>query len=142
MTFAAYGDGAYNVVYLLHIISIIVATGAAFILPIVASRTAASGQSTAVVDGVTAAVLAPSLVAAGVFGGALVGLSSDVYDFSQAWLSIGGFFWIVAIAAAALAFPPSYSPLPDMSDKLPMLNGILHLSLAIMLVIMTWKFGA
>jgi len=141
MTFAAYGDGAYNVVYLLHMISIIAATGAAFILPIVASRTAAAGQSPAVVDSIAAAVLAPSLLAAGVFGGALVGMSSDVYDFGQTWLSIGGFIWIVAIGAAAFAYPPSYLPVPDMSDKKPMFSGILHLSLALILVIMTWKFG-
>ena len=141
MTFAAVGDGAYNVVYLLHMISIIAATGSAFVLPIVASRTAAAGQSPAVVDGIAAALLTPSLVAAGVFGGALVGMSSDVYDFGQAWLSLGGFVWIVAIVAAAFAYPPSYLPLPDMSDKKPMFSGILHLSLSVMLVIMTWKFG-
>ncbi len=45
------------------------------------------------------------------------------------------------MVAAALAYPPSFVNLPDMSARKPVLSGILHLSLAVMLVLMTWKFG-
>ena len=142
MILAELNDGPYNVVYLLHIISVILGTGAAFVLPVLTVRARAAGVNPRFVDEAIGLVLAPSLLIAGVFGGALVGMSSDAYDFGQAWLAIGGLVWIVAVAAAALAYPPSFVSLPDMSDKKPMLTGILHLSLAVMLVLMTWKWGS
>ena len=139
--FAAINDTPYDIVYLLHIISVILGTGAAFVVPIVVSRAAKAGVDTDVFDEAIASVLAPSLLATGVFGGALVGLSDDVYDFGQTWLAIAGPVWIIATGAAALAYPPSWSPLPDWSDRKPMLNGVMHLSLSIMLVVMTFKWG-
>lgn len=141
MVFAGVGDGAYNVVYLLHIIAVVLGTGAAFLAPVLAVKARQEHAPSDWADRALGNVMAPSLLAAGVFGGALVGFSDDVYDFGQAWLSIGGLIWIIATAAAALAYPPTFVGLPDMRDRKPMLNGILHLSLAVMLVLMTWKFG-
>lgn len=142
MILAAVNDTPYDIVYLLHIISVILGTGAAFFVPIVAVRMRKAGQDSRVLDEAAASVLAPSLLAAGVFGGALVGMSDDVYDFGQTWLAIGGVVWLVAVAAAAIAFRPSWSPLPEMPDKQAMFSGILHLSLAVMLVLMTFKWGS
>lgn len=142
MILAELYDTPYDIVYLLHIISVILGTGAAFVVPIIAVRMRQAGQETTALDEATAAVLAPSLLAAGVFGGALVGMSSDFYDFGQTWLAIGGLVWLIGVAAAALAFPPTWSPLPDMSDKKAMWSGILHLSLAVMLLLMTFKWGS
>ncbi len=142
MTLAALYDGPYNVVYLLHIISVIIGTGAAFVLPLLATRMRAAGTSTTEVDAVSAMVLTPALLAAGVFGGALVGMSDDFYDFGQTWLAIAGVIWLVTVAAAALAHPPSYLPVPDLAQHKAMVTGVMHLSLAIMLVLMVWKFGS
>lgn len=141
MLIAALGDTPYNIVYLLHIVSVIVGTGAAFALPALSATTRRAGGDTDAIDEALGTLMAPSLLAAGVFGGALVGLSDNVYDFSQAWLSIAGLVWLIAVAAAALAYPPSFVNLPDMSERKPMLTGVLHLSLAVMLVVMTWKWG-
>ncbi|MGI9622937.1 MAG: hypothetical protein ACR2PK_08890 [Acidimicrobiales bacterium] len=142
MVLAAINDGPYDVVYFLHIISIIIGTGAAFLLPIAATRSAKAGQDVSAIDDITGAVLSPALLLAGVFGGALVGMSDDVYDFGQTWLAFGGLVWLIGVAAAAFAYPPSYLKLPDMSDKKPMLSGVLHLSLVVMLILMTWKPGS
>ena len=68
-------------------------------------------------------------------------MSDDVYDFAQTWLAIAGPVWLIATACAALAYPPAWSPLPDMSDRKPMLTGVMHLCLAVMLVVMTFKWG-
>jgi uncharacterized membrane protein len=141
MLLAAINDTPYDIVYLLHIIAVIVGTGAAFVVPVIAVRVRAAGQDTKAMDEAAASVMAPALLAAGVFGGALVGMSDDVYDFSQTWLALGGLVWLIAVGAAALAFPPSWSPLPDMSDKKAMWSGMLHLSLAAMLLLMTFKWG-
>lgn len=141
MLIAAINDTPYDIVYLLHIISVILGTGAAFVVPFVAGRARRAGADITAFDDAIASILAPSLLATGVFGGALVGMSDDVYDFSQTWLAIAGPVWLIATAAAALAFPPAWSPLPDMSDRKPMLTGVMHLCLAVMLVVMTFKWG-
>ncbi len=142
MLLAALNDTPYDIVYLLHIISVILGTGAAFVVPVIAVKMRGAGQDSKPLDEAAASLMAPSLLAAGVFGGALVGMSDDFYDFGQTWLAIGGVVWLVAVAAAAFAFPPSWSPLPDMSDKKPMWSGILHLSLAVQLLLMTFKWGS
>lgn len=142
MIFAAVNDTPYDIVYLLHIITVIVGTGAAFVLPIIAVRMRKAGQDSATLDEAAAALMAPALLAAGVFGAALVGMSDKFYDFGQTWLGIGGAVWLVAVLAAAFAYPPSWSPLPDMRDKKAMFGGILHLSLAVMLLLMTFKWGS
>lgn len=141
MTFAAIGDTPYDIVYLLHIISVIIGTGAAFVVPILVVQMRKAGHDPAPVEQASASVMAPALLAAGVFGGALVGFSDDVYDFSQTWLAIAGPVWILGVVAAAAAYPPSWSPLPDWSDKSAMWSGILHLSLTVMLIVMTFKWG-
>ncbi len=142
MVLAAYDDGAFSVVYLLHIVAVIMGAGAAFMAPLLAANATKTGQPNESVDSALAAVMAPSLLLAGIFGGALVGMSDPVFDFGQTWLGIAGVSWLVMVAAAALAYPPSYVNLPDLSDKKAMLSGVMHLSLAVMLIIMTWKPGA
>jgi hypothetical protein len=78
----------------------------------------------------------------GIAGGAMVGLSNDVYDFQQSWLSIGGAIWILVLALTAVVYPPTWLRLFNIGDdRKRMLGGMLHLSLALMLVLMTWKFG-
>ncbi len=140
MLLAAVNDDPYNVVYFFHIVTVIIGTGAAFVAPVMAARARGTGAEGPVEEG-AAMLMSPALLLAGIFGGALVGLSDNSYDFGQTWLALGGLLWIVAVVAAALAYPPSFVNLPDMSARKPMLSGILHLSLAVMLVLMTWKFG-
>ena len=85
--------------------------------------------------------MSPALLLGGVFGGALVGMSDDVYDFGQTWLAIGGGLWLLAVGSAVLAFPPSFITLPDLTGKRALLYGTLHISLAVMLILMVWKPG-
>ena len=141
MVFAEVGSFLYNLLNFFHIIGVILGAGAAFIAPVMAVQARKAGTSTAAFDSVASMVMAPGLFAAGLFGGATVGASSDQLNFDEAWLSVGSLVWILAVAAAVLAYPPSYIKLPDMSDKKPAFTGILHLSLAVMLVLMIWKPG-
>jgi hypothetical protein len=142
MVLAAYNDGAFHVVYLLHIVAVIMGTGAAFLAPVLTAKVGKTGQSADSIDAALSAVIAPALLLAGIFGGALVGMSDSFYDFGQSWLGIAGVLWLVMVVAAAFVYPPSYINLPDLSDKRAMLGGILHLSLTGMLIIMTWKPGS
>lgn len=141
---AAIWDTPYNIVYVVHIIAIIIGTGVAFTAPVMAGKARRdSGRATQeVIDEAAASLMFPAFIVAGMAGGALVGMSEDVYDFSQTWLAIAGALWLVILALTALVYPPQWLSLVTVSEerKRP-LGAMLHLSLAVMLVVMTWKFG-
>lgn len=141
---AAIWDTPYNIVYVVHLISVILGVGMAFIAPIIAVQARrTSGQALqGVVDEAAAKIMFPMFVLAGIAGGAMVGMSSDVYDFQQSWLSIGGAVWMLVLGLTVAVYPPSYLRLFNIGDdRKAMLGGILHLALAFMLILMTWKFG-
>ena len=121
----------------------------AFIAPMMAVQgRRASGQALAELVNETASkIMFPMFLVAGIAGGAMVGLSGAdnaeaTYNFQQTWLSVGGAIWILVLALTAAVYPPSWLRLFNIGDdRKQMLGGILHLSLAVMLVLMTWKFG-
>ncbi len=139
--FAAINSDGYNVVLLLHLISVIVGTGSAFFMQILVLTERKSIDRCQLPDRTLGLVIAPSLLFGGVFGGALVGMSDNVYDFSQMWLTFAGIFWLTSLGAATILYKPPFLTLPDLQKYHPLLTGILHLSLAIMLVVMVWKPG-
>lgn len=141
MITAAINDNSYNIVLLLHLISIILGTGAVFVTPVLIAKERQKLISPAICEQVMGQLISPSLLLGGVFGGALVGMSNDVYDFGQTWLAIGGALWMIAVLCAVLVFPPTFVNLPDFTIKKSILSGILHLALAGMLVLMVWKPG-
>lgn len=141
---AAIWDTPYNIVYVVHLLSVIIGTGVAFTAPVMAVKARRdSGRSTQeVIDEAAASLMFPAFIIAGMAGGALVGMSEDVYDFSQTWLAIAGALWLLILALAALVYPPRWLSLVTVSEERKRaLGGLLHLSLAVMLVVMTWKFG-
>ncbi|MBG01063.1 MAG: hypothetical protein CL470_02190 [Acidimicrobiaceae bacterium] len=142
MVVAAVNDNGDNVVFLLHLLSVIVGTGAAFLAPALLSRAQRDSKlSSNSTSALIATVMSPSLLLGGVFGGALVGMSDNVYDFSQMWLTFAGIFWLTSLGAATILYKPPFLTLPDLKKYHPLLGGVLHLSLAIMLVVMVWKPG-
>ena len=141
---AAIWDTPYNILYLVHIFSVVLGVGMAFIAPMMAVQARrASGQALAdVVNETASKIMFPMFLVTGIAGGAMVGSSNDVYDFQQSWLSIGGAIWILVLALTAAVYPPTWLHLFNIGDdRKRMLGGMLHLSLALMLVLMTWKFG-
>lgn len=141
---AAIWDTPYNIVYLVHIVSVILGVGMAFIGPVMAvrARRSAGHALQDLVNETAAAIMFPMFLIAGVAGGAMVGMSQDVYDFGQTWLAIAGALWLVILGLTAVIHPPAWLRLFNIGeDRKAMLGGILHLSLAVMLVVMTWKFG-
>ena len=141
---AAVGDTPYNIVYLVHMVSVILGVGMAFIAPMMAVRARReSGHAMQEIVNETASkIMFPMFLLAGIAGGALVGMSSDFYDFQQTWLSVGGAIWMVILVLVAAIYPPNWLRLFNIADdRKAMLGGILHLLLAIMLLLMTFKFG-
>jgi len=146
---AALWDTPYNIVYLVHIFSVILGVGMAFIAPMIAVRARrSSGHAMQdLVNETASKIMFPMFLVAGIAGGAMVGLSGQgagdkAYNFQQTWLSVGGALWIVILVLTAAIYPPNWLRVFNIGeDRKAMLGGILHLSLAVMLVLMTWKFG-
>jgi hypothetical protein len=106
-TLAAIADTSYELVLVLHIISVVVAFAPAVAHPITGARVKAAEGDEGVVR-FTAAVVAPgrwvyfpALVLSGVFGGALIGLSKPdadsevLWQFEQTWIWLGITIWVV-----------------------------------------------
>ena len=142
---AAVGDTPYNILRLVHLFAVIVGTGLAFAAPVMATQARRDGgkQVQELVDATAARLIFPALLIAGVAGGALVGISDDFWDFGQSWLAIGGAVWVAVLALVLAIYPPPYLQVFNLAEpRRRMLAGALHLSLAMMLVLMVWKFGA
>ena len=99
--YAAINSDGYNVVLLFHLLTVIIGTGSAFLVQFINAKDS-DILETASVQRIVGFLIAPSLFLGSVFGGALVGLSDDVYDFSQLWLTIAGVLWITACGSATL----------------------------------------
>jgi len=133
----AVGDTPYNIVLLVHLFTVIIGVGMAFVAPVMASQSRRAGGQLAQQNATITAnkLIFPMLLVAGTAGGALVGMSNDAWDFGQTWLAIGGALWMVTLGLALAAYPPSWLQimnLPD--DRRRMMAGLLHLALAIMMV--------
>ncbi len=142
---AAIGDTPYNIVRLVHLVAVVVGAGLAFTAPVLASKARTSGGRAAseAVAASLCALIFPSLLVAGVAGGALVGMSNDFWDFGQRWLSLGGAIWMVVLAATLAAYPPTWMQVFNVDDKQRKIaSGVVHLGLAVMFVLMVWKMGA
>ena len=88
MLIAAIDDFGYRFFLLLHILSVIVAFAPGFVWPVVANRLRKDNQPigsdlSKIQLGNTVRVHGPALLATGVFGFGMIGLSSKVIKFSQ-----------------------------------------------------------
>jgi len=141
---AAFGDTPYNIVYLLHIFPVILGVGMAFIAPMISVRARRSaGQALQeIVDETASKIMFPMFLVAGIAGGALPAMSDGAWNYQGLWISIGGVVWVVVLGLTLAIYPPSWMRLFNVAeDRKAMLGGLLHLSLAVMLVLMTFKFG-
>jgi uncharacterized membrane protein len=147
---AAIDSFPYNLVLLLHILSVVVAFAPAFVWPIVnvQSRKAGAnlpGTVTALAARNTMIIHGPALVLAGLFGIILVVLSDEVWEFSQVWISAAFLVWFALLGVVfGLIFPTEKKIAGGdtaAEAKLGMFTGFAHLLLLVMLVLMIWKPG-
>jgi uncharacterized membrane protein len=142
----------YQLVYLLHIASVIVAFAAAFVHPRLGGLAkrlpgdAASQLNQTIVAG-SVKLHFPALVLAGLFGTALIPMSDELYEFSQLWISLSYVVWFAMIAVLFFLLIPAERRVAgdprdaDGEKKVAMFGGVLHLLLLVMLVLMVWKPG-
>lgn len=150
MLIASINDFGYRLFFLLHILSIVVAFAPNFVWPIVASQMRKDGQAVGgplskIQAATTTKIHGPALVAAGVFGFALIGLSDKAWKFSQSWISIAMVLWFVMVGVVFGLLAPAEKKAGQGNEaaeqRVAMFTGMLHILLLLMLIDMIWKPG-
>jgi len=151
MLIAAVDDFGYNLFFLLHMVAILVAFAPAFIWPVVQAQARRSGHPLGPEMGLAIRdnwnkIHGPSLVAAGVFGLGMVGLSDSVWEFSQTWVSIAFLLWFLMLGVVFGLLPWNERKAAEgdneAAQRSSMFTGVLHVLLLLMLIDMIWKPGA
>lgn len=144
--YAAAGDNGYNIVLLLHILSVSVGAGTAFVAPLMQSTAREIGgfRSQETTEQVANRFVFPGLLLAGIFGGALVGFADDDLDptisFDQPWLMAAGILWIACLGLSVAAFPPRWFNVLNLAEERRRVYGVwLHLVLTVQFVVMIWQ---
>lgn len=165
MLLAAIDSFGYNVVLLLHLLTAIVAFAPAFVWPVLNRQRRLEGTTgdqpasqisgdpipaTAPTGGAISAIIDPiihggALVVSGLFGSALVGMSSKVYEFGQTWVSIAFLLWILMVVVLFAGLVPAQRAIREgkvaAEQRLAMSYGGLHLLLLLQIIVMVWKPG-
>jgi hypothetical protein len=129
-------DTSYRILFLLHVLSVIVAFAPAVVSVLPGGREGALG----VIDRAGRIVYSPALIVAGLFGIVLILDSDDVWEFSDIWISLAFVVWIAmngVFHALVLAGRRQ-------NDESKVNNGqaIMTVLLLVMLWIMIWKPGS
>ena len=166
-------DALYQIIYFLHIVAAIAGFGPTFVYPmfgaIAKRRQGPEGEAISSATLEIGKRMEYAIYAVPVFGILLVLLSDDVYEFSQAWISIAFALYIAGLVvsmgfhfpnlkkmndlqkellagpppggAPAGGPPPQVAELEERGKKAGMFGGILHLLLALILLDMVFKPG-
>jgi len=144
---AGVGSGVYNVVLILHILSVLIAFAPAVVHPLASSRLAndehglRSFAAAAVIN--TRTIHLPALVAVGVLGFALVGVSDKAYKYTDPWVVISIVLWLaIAGLISALVLPGDRAIAagePGGESKVQLGGGIVALLLLVVVVLMVVK---
>lgn len=155
----------YKLVLLLHLLFVVVGFGSSFVWPLV-NRAAerVPGGSGYVVS--TAARRASRLFTtvpiwlAGVLGFLLVALSDGVYGFDQTWITLASLLFFVAAIAATFLLAPANRQLDEarrlhasgepraaglsaqLTKRVAIFSGLLHVAFALLMIVMVWKPGS
>jgi hypothetical protein len=164
------GDDVYKLIVFVHILTVVVGFGSAFVWPYLASQARAAGPEMALFASRTsltgAKILTTMFIYTAGATGLLLLLVNDTWEFSQTWISIAFLLFFVAVGVAAglhvpnlkamlglqeeLADgvpgegdtpPPQALELAERGKKAGMYGGILHLLFILLLLDMVFKPG-
>ncbi len=151
MLLATVGDGYYNVILFLHILSFLVAFAPAVMNPLLANYYKRGGDDRAAVTWAgftsfyTSRVSLPALGVLLVTGIWMIAISDEVWDFSQGWVSAAFVVWLAigGVVSAMILKGEKQVAAGDVSgEKLVSLGGaIATLLMAVVLYLMIFKPG-
>ena len=140
-------DDAYNVLLILHLVSIVVAFAPAVVHPLTAARLkgdAAAEQrfsGSAVTN--TRTVYLPALLLVGILGFAMVGISDEAFKFSDLWVMISAILWLVIGGIVSAVLIPAEKQLAagdrSAEKKVQMAGIALTLLFVIVVYLMVFK---
>jgi hypothetical protein len=129
------GSTGYQIFLLLHLVFVVVAFGGNFIQPMLARSGNVSNEA---FGRAALFIQLPALVLMWVTGMGLAGMSDDTWELTQTWIVLA---IIVFLVASAVQFVIGRSFRSGDTKLVPMLTGLLHLSLVVGLYLMIWKPG-
>ena len=151
MVFAA-GNTAYNIVELLHVLTVLVALAPAFVHPLLRRQIRAAdgtGHQHLVVAMAANArrLYGPALILAGLLGIALIEMSEDAISLTEGWVIAAIVIWVVmngilhAVIAPALKAQGAESASPGTDKRLEAGSALLTICFIAQLVLMIWQPG-
>jgi uncharacterized membrane protein len=156
----------YRVLFLLHLAAVIVGFGSNFVFSMLGARARSMElPGRYAINHVSYklqnAMTTYPIIAAAVFGIALVGSSDDVYKFDQGWVSAAFLMVILILVVVFVLQMPNLkamdaleeslvagkgsaeesAELDERAAKAPMFAGLIHLLWLLLMIDMIWKFG-
>ena len=128
----------YRIMALVHILAAIAAFGPLFLYP----GLRRAGETTTIAR-MHMRLTFPALIVLWVVGMGLAGMSDDVYQMSQLWLTLSILVWVILVAVSWSLIRPAITDTDESAiAKMAAGTGITHLGLVIGLVLMVWKPGS
>ena len=151
MVFAA-GTTAYNIVELLHVLTVLVALAPVFVHPLLRKQMRAAGgdghQHLVVAMAANARRLyGPALIVAGLLGIALVEMSEDAISLTEGWVIAAIVIWVVmngvlhGMISPALKAQGIEGPSPATEKRLEVGSALLSIGFTVQLILMIWQPG-
>lgn len=166
MLLASFRSFGYNIVLLLHLVTVIIAFAPAFVWPMLNRQRRLEGSTgaqdvsnvasvpmpaSAPTGGAISAIIDPivhggALVLAGIFGIGLIGMSSSAFAFKQSWVSLAFVLWFLMIGVLFAGLIPAQRAIRAgkvaAEQRLAMSYGGMHLLLLLQIIVMVWRPGA
>jgi uncharacterized membrane protein len=127
----------YNVFLMAHLVTATVAFGPLFFYP----RLHRNGE-TQTMAALHMRLVFPALALMWVLGMGLAGMSDDVWELSQTWLSLSVVNWVVLMVVSWFLIRPAVADTSAQArKKMAMGTGITHLLLVVGIYLMVFKPG-
>ena len=151
MVFAA-GTTAYNIVALLHILTVLVALAPVFVHPLLRRQMRAAGGDghqllVAAMATNARRLYSPALIVTGLLGIALVEMSEDAISMTEGWVIAAIVIWVAmngilhGMIRPALKAQGSGSAAPGTERRLETGSALLSILFTVQLVLMIWQPG-
>lgn len=150
MIFAAVGDTSYNILLLLHILSVVGALAPAIAHPVMSSQVKglAPGPRDAVYGFMarnSQRVYGTALILAGIFGFGLVGMSGDAFSLTDGWVIASIVLWIVWVGVLHAVAVPAERAMGEgdtaAESKVGIAGGVMTLAAVVLIILMIFKPG-
>ncbi len=147
---AEVGSGVYQMLLILHILSVVVAFAPAVVHSLTGPRLLKEDEGAArsffgAAAGNDRRVYLPALLAVGILGFALVGISGGTFEFSDPWVSAAALLWVIISGIVGAVIVPAERQLAagdrSAESKVAAGGGIVTLLFVIVLILMVVKPG-